>query len=1281
MTNFNSLMLYLWLKSYINNWEVKTRPYLLTAILSTCFFLSAFGQDNAVAIGSNTTNPDAVLMLVSPDRDQGFLVPQMTTAERGAANFGSDAANRGMLVFDTTVGSFFYWNNGQWNEIGQGTSISLIGGQGITVNGTTIEITNNSITTAMIEDGTISNVDIANNANIALSKLDNSGGSEGQVVKIVGGQLTFANDEVGSGTTPTLSDGQLIVGDGNSNSAGNVGGDVSLSGSNFSVNALRGQIVSNTIPTDGQVLQFTGGQWHPATVSGADNQQLSLNSTTNLLSLTNSGDVDLSEFEQSLSISGNLINISGGTGTNLSSNAPSTDQVLKWDGSAWTAQGDDTGSGSLPTLGNAQIITNDGTTNIPVTVGGDLSMDNSGSFNITSLQGNLVSAGSPAAGQVLKWSGTQWEAATDDTGSGTLPVLTDAQLITNDGTNDIAVTVGGDATFANDGTLTISNDAVTPGKIAGAGAGSRAILGSGSSNNVSWVVGTPNQLLSTDGVGDIMFIDKSSMVDITGLSDGIVPRASSGAFVSGRLFDNGTNVGVGTTSPNQVLHVLSASNQSQIRLDDGVDFWELHGGTDFAIRNNTAAEQFVIFSTGEARYNGNFGINVTPTIGLEINTTDAIGLPVGTSAQRPGSPAAGMFRFNSESSAFEGYDGSNWSIVGGSSGNAWSLQGNAGTDPVNDFMGTTDDTPFELRVNSTRVGRLELDTSPFTSGTLVPNVLLGYSGNTIASGAKGAAVLGGGDTNANSADGDWAVVAGGRDNHAGSLSPYAAYASIGGGASNQALAQWATIPGGKNVTANGNGSFATGIRTISESFSSIVVGSANEDPSSLGYSNNTWVETDPIFIVGNGEVAGNGSVVDRSNAMTILKNGNVGIGTTPNTRLEVGGSGDITSRVSTLTGDVALELFRTGNSNIDYRLFSDSDDDFLKIQYSNNDMSSVTDALTISDAGNVGIGVSPNWRLNVGWDASNNINPVAELTNTGTNSSSSLRFTNGATNHYNIGITQGDNFAISAQNSNISLSSDLFTIASDGSVGIGVTSPSRILHVSAPTSTAGLVRISSQSLNTAGLEFAEGSSGDWRISTATLSSALEFYSSTDDFSSTSLRYTFTTAALLSSGNLNLGSSGLRWNTIFLQNSPDVSSDRRLKHSIHDLNYGLNTVMQLRPVSYILNQDKDENVKLGLVAQEVQSVIPEVVGVGDDDQQLLSIRYTELIAVLTKAVQEQQALIEKQNKEIERLKSEFTQFKKDQESKTPASSELSSLKAELEEIKRLIGLEAKAATKK
>lgn len=53
---------------------------------------------------------------------------------------------------------------------------------------------------------------------------------------------------------------------------------------------------------------------------------------------------------------------------------------------------------------------------------------------------------------------------------------------------------------------------------------------------------------------------------------------------------------------------------------------------------------------------------------VQTSTTGAAVIPTGTTVQRPGSPVEGHFRRNSELGQWEGYDGSQWSGIGGASG-------------------------------------------------------------------------------------------------------------------------------------------------------------------------------------------------------------------------------------------------------------------------------------------------------------------------------------------------------------------------------------------------------------------------------------------------------------------------------------------------------------------------------------------------------------------------------------------------------------------------------------
>ena len=74
----------------------------------------------------------------------------------------------------------------------------------------------------------------------------------------------------------------------------------------------------------------------------------------------------------------------------------------------------------------------------------------------------------------------------------------------------------------------------------------------------------------------------------------------------------------------------------------------------------------------------------------------------------------------------------------------WSLTGNAGTNPAANFIGTTDNQVFELRVNNMRGLRIEPAAS--TGNYQGPNVVLGYAANSVGAGAQGAVVNGGGSS-------------------------------------------------------------------------------------------------------------------------------------------------------------------------------------------------------------------------------------------------------------------------------------------------------------------------------------------------------------------------------------------------------------------------------------------------------------------------------------------------------------------------------------------------------
>ena len=88
-----------------------------------------------------------------------------------------------------------------------------------------------------------------------------------------------------------------------------------------------------------------------------------------------------------------------------------------------------------------------------------------------------------------------------------------------------------------------------------------------------------------------------------------------------------------------------------------------------------------------------------------------------------------------------------------------------------------------------------------------------------------------------------------------------------------------------------------------------------------------------------------------------------------------------------------------------------------------------------------------------------------------------------------------------------------------------------------------------------------------------------------------------------------------------------ASDQSLKKDITDLTYGIDVLKNLKPRKYKMKADDKEQI--GFIAQEVESVIPEVVDAGDtpDGTEQKGLSYGNLTAVLTKALQEAVTKIE------------------------------------------------------
>jgi hypothetical protein len=110
--------------------------------------------------------------------------------------------------------------------------------------------------------------------------------------------------------------------------------------------------------------------------------------------------------------------------------------------------------------------------------------------------------------------------------------------------------------------------------------------------------------------------------------------------------------------------------------------------------------------------------------------------------------------------------------------------------------------------------------------------------------------------------------------------------------------------------------------------------------------------------------------------------------------------------------------------------------------------------------------------------------------------------------------------------------------------------------------------------------------------------------------------------------------------VFVDGIVRQSSDARLKQGISKLTYGLPEVLRLRPVSWRWKDHPERGSQLGLVAQEVEPVLPELVSTDKSADQMKGLNYTGLLPVLVNAIQQQQAQIEQQSRQLARQQREI-----------------------------------------
>ncbi len=513
---------------------------LLVLLTGTTFFSNA--QDFSAGINTESPNPNAVLHLVSPNGDQGLMIPKLTTTQRNAMSLA--ASDNGLLIFDSDENVFYFWFNPNWIVLstGSGQTLSLSGDNLSILNGNSIDLStvdNQSLSlsgnTLTIDNGNSVDLSSVGAGNQDLSLSGNSLSLSGDASPVdLSGFLDDTDDQ-----TLTLTGTSLAISEGNSVDLSGIAGDnqdLTLSGNTLSLtnDATTVDLSSFLDNTDAQTLSLTGtdltiADGNTVDLSGiaGDNQDLEL--AGNTLTLTNDGTtVDLSGYldntdEQDLTLAGNTLSLTNdATPVDLSGYLDNTDaQTLSLAGTDLTISDGNTvdlsgiagDNQDLDLVGNTLSLTNDGTT---VDLSGYL--DNTDEQNLSFSVGVISLSGS---------AGTVDLSTYDDDGSDDIT------------TADLGTGVGQVLSFATANTLPALDGTaltnVTSTNFSGTLAGD--VTGTQGATVVSSLQGDGLNI-TTPGTGDILEFDGTDWVNIpnASLSTTDVPNAAgdiTGDYASG----------------------------------------------------------------------------------------------------------------------------------------------------------------------------------------------------------------------------------------------------------------------------------------------------------------------------------------------------------------------------------------------------------------------------------------------------------------------------------------------------------------------------------------------------------------------------------------------------------------------------------------------------------------------------------------------------------------------------------------------------------------------------
>jgi predicted nuclease of predicted toxin-antitoxin system len=707
---------------------------------------------------------------------------------------------------------------------------------------------------------------------------------------------------------------------------------------------------------------------------------------------------------------------------------------------------------------------------------------------------------------------------------------------------------------------------------------------------------------------------------------------SSSAIGNSLIYDDGTNVGIGLTNPLVKLEVLSSTTNSSIKtgsleiqgyavnncwFGDNI-YWN---GSNFVRRAVGYTGQFLFF-TGE----GQFRFGNSSTAGSVVNNGTGFGLvpfkmnidgTVGIGGSMSGDPnnyTGAKLIVNSS-----GNTGINTLTIGSQiqvNGNAaigysasTAAPANGLTISGNTLIGTTTDSGFKLDVNGT--ARVQ---TQFTVGTYMGN------GGTISSAVGFYGAYSSSNNNVDQFLSQYTLqstnvsnVASFRSNISTPASSFtlttlyhfgAGFGTLGAGSAiTNHYGYWAT-----SSLSNANATNTYGF------FGDIATGTGRWNLYMGGTANN--------YLAGNtliGTTTNHGSTklaVQGGSTFGDFSLGGVAAGSVANTIVNI--ISPTQAGGATVGTEAVLRLVRAGTSGAKYNQAVDfnigtyaaalNSNTQLDIRLTNGGTNTPdTTVMSLFSTGNVAIGttdVAVGSNLIVAQNAVNIL--TIRCTNVSNTSAGRLFFQtiNASSTSVNSAFIEAglENHAINSYLAFASNTTERMRISSDGKVGINTSTPGAKLEVKG-NSTDGWIKLST-------------TSGNPYISST---NELGFYTAN----------TVTSLYLFGSGNVGINNTtdnGYKLyvaGTIYATGNITANSDLTLKKNLTIIDNPTDKLMQLNGYAY--QWKEDDSHQYGVIAQEVEKILPYAVSTGNDG--IKGVSYNQIIPVLIEAVKEQKKELE------------------------------------------------------